>query len=71
VPCGAGLGCVSIGGGKAPAQLYTLTADAKAPAGTQAAFKPADTLVVAEPDTDRGLATRAWRCRSAPPRSPI
>jgi cholesterol transport system auxiliary component len=49
--------CVSIGGGKAPAQLYTLTSDAKAPQGTQAAFKPADTLVVAEPDTDRSLAT--------------
>lgn len=59
-------GCVSIGGGKAPAQLYTLTADAKAPSGTQAAFKPADTLVVAEPDTDRGLATARMAVQVSP-----
>jgi cholesterol transport system auxiliary component len=58
--------CVSIGGGKAPAQLYTLTADAKAPSGTQAAFKPADTLVVAEPDTDRGLATARMAVQVSP-----
>jgi cholesterol transport system auxiliary component len=48
--------CVNIGGGKAPAQLYTLTATSRAPAGPLITAKAGDALVVSDPETDRSLA---------------
>ena len=50
-------GCVGLGGGKAPANLFTLTPEAVAPAGTGAsATKPGEAILVMEPDADRRLA---------------
>lgn len=50
-------GCVSVGpgGGKAPSQLITLTAESTAPAGNIGSGSLADALVVLDPDTDRRL----------------
>lgn len=48
-------GCISFGG-KAPAQMYGLTAERSAPAGDIAAGKAGEALIVAEPETDRRLA---------------
>jgi len=62
---GAGA-CVNLGAGKAPAQLYTLSAAAHAPAGAQFTAHAADTLVVEEPDTDRGLATARMAVQVGP-----
>lgn len=50
-------GCVNLGAGKAPAQLYTLSATAHAPGGAQNVARPGTALVIAEPDTDRSLAS--------------
>lgn len=49
--------CVNLGAGKAPAQLYTLSATSHTTADASYVGRPNDALVVAEPDTDRGLAT--------------
>lgn len=48
--------CVNIGGGKAPAQLYTISAAQRAPAGTLVKAKLGEALVVSDPETDRSLA---------------
>jgi cholesterol transport system auxiliary component len=48
-------GCVSLGGGKVPDQLFTLTAEASAPAGSLGSGAIADALVVLDPVTDRRL----------------
>lgn len=49
-------GCVSVGGGgKAPSELITLTAESRAPAGSIGSGSLADALVVLDPDTDRRL----------------
>jgi cholesterol transport system auxiliary component len=47
--------CVSLGGGKVPATLFTLTPEKTVPAGTAISGKPADAVVVFEPETDRRL----------------
>ncbi len=47
--------CVSLGGGKLPATLFTLTPEKTVPAGTAISGKPAEAIVVFEPDTDRRL----------------
>jgi cholesterol transport system auxiliary component len=53
----AGLGgCVSLGGGKVPATLLTLSAEAAAPAGTTTAAAIAQAVLVMEPETDKRLA---------------
>jgi cholesterol transport system auxiliary component len=49
-------GCVSLGGGKVPATLFTLTAAEAAPAGTTVTGSPSEALMVMEPETDRRLA---------------
>lgn len=49
-------GCVSLGGGKVPPTMFTLTAAASAPAGATASGNPSDALMVMEPETDRRLA---------------
>jgi cholesterol transport system auxiliary component len=49
-------GCVSLGGGKVPATLFTLTAAVSAPAGTTVSGSPSEALMVMEPETDRRLA---------------
>lgn len=49
-------GCVSLGGGKAPPTLFTLSATSTAPTGALASGKAGDAIVVADPDTDRRLA---------------
>ena len=49
-------GCVSLGGGKAPPTLLTLTADNLAPAGRTLGGRAAEALVVMEPEADRRLA---------------
>ena len=59
-------GCVNLGTGKAPAQLYTLSPTAHAPAGAQFIAHAGDTLVVEEPDTDRGLATARMAVQVSP-----
>ncbi len=51
-------GCVSLGGGKAPATLFSLTPATSAPAGTTASGRIEDAIVVAEPETDRRLAVQ-------------
>lgn len=48
-------GCVSLGGGKAPDTLFTLSPAAPVAAGTAISGKPADAIVVFEPETDRRL----------------
>lgn len=59
-------GCLNLGGGKVPNQLYTLSASAHAPAGSQLSAKPADTLVVEEPETDRSLASARMAVQVTP-----
>ena len=59
-------GCVNLGAGKAPAQLYTLSAATHAPSGTQFTARVADTLVVEEPETDRSLATARMAVQVSP-----
>lgn len=49
-------GCVSLGGGKPPPFLLTLTADKQAPAGTSASGTSASAIMVMEPETDQRLA---------------
>lgn len=49
-------GCVSLGGGKAPPFLLTLSADKPAPAGTGASGTSASAIMVMEPETDQRLA---------------
>lgn len=51
-------GCISLGGGKAPPTLVSLTAASTAPAGTNVSGSLKDALVVAEPETDRRLAVQ-------------
>ena len=52
-----GLGaCVNLGSAKPPAQLYTLQTANPAPAGYTASARPAETLLVMEPEADRILA---------------
>jgi len=51
-------GCISLGGGKVPPTLITLTAEAAAPAGTGASGKAGDAIVVLDPETDRRLAVQ-------------
>jgi cholesterol transport system auxiliary component len=50
--------CVSLGGGKAPPTLFSLTAANSVPAGASATGKLADAVVIAEPETDRRLAVQ-------------
>jgi ABC-type uncharacterized transport system auxiliary subunit/flagellar hook-basal body complex protein FliE len=54
-PAGAG-GLREHRRGKAPAQLYTITAAQRAPAGTLVKAKLGEALVVSDPETDRSLA---------------
>ena len=51
-------GCISLGGGKAPPTLVSLTPASAAPAGASASGNLRDALVVAEPETDRRLAVQ-------------
>lgn len=52
-------GCLGLGGGKPPAQLFSLTPASSAPAGTVSSGKPgSDALMVMEPETDRRLAVQ-------------
>ena len=49
-------GCVSIGsGGKLPPTLFTLTPEKALPVGTAISGKPAEAIIVFEPETDRRL----------------
>lgn len=48
-------GCISLGGGKVPDRLITLTAEAAAPAGALGSGSMAEALVVLDPVTDRRL----------------
>lgn len=48
--------CVNLGSSKPPAQLFALQAASPAPAGYSASARPAEALLVAEPETDRALA---------------
>jgi len=48
--------CISLGGGKAPKRLMTLTATAQAPAGKGILATANAGLLVLEPETDRVLA---------------
>jgi cholesterol transport system auxiliary component len=47
-------GCISLGG-KAPDQLFRLTADETAPAGATSSGQLADAIVVLDPEADRSL----------------
>lgn len=49
-------GCVSLGGGKVPPSLFTLTSAQSAPAGATASGTRTDAVMVMEPETDRRLA---------------
>lgn len=49
-------GCVSLGGGKVPKFLLTLTAESPVAAGAQASGTPSTTIVVMEPETSQKLA---------------
>lgn len=49
-------GCLGLGGGKQPATLIALSANAAPAAGTGFAGKQEDALVVLEPEVDRKLA---------------
>jgi cholesterol transport system auxiliary component len=51
-------GCVSLGGGKAPATLFSLTPASSAPAGAAISGKIEEAIMVAEPETDRRLAVQ-------------
>lgn len=48
-------GCISLGGGKAPAELIGLTALTSAPAGALGRGSLTEALVVIDPETDRRL----------------
>lgn len=48
-------GCVSLGGGKTPAMLITLTADESAPAGPLASGAAGNAIVILDPDADRRI----------------
>jgi len=48
-------GCISLGGGKAPKQVMTLTPEARAPVGATVSAPLSAGLLVVEPDTDRVL----------------
>jgi cholesterol transport system auxiliary component len=50
-------GCLSLGG-KVPDTLFTLTAEKPVAAGTAISGKPAEAIVVFEPETDRRLAVQ-------------
>ncbi len=52
----ASAGCVSLGGGKAPPFLLTLSADKPVPAGSAASGNSAAAIMVMEPETDQRLA---------------
>lgn len=47
--------CVSLGGGKPPPTLLTLTPASTAPAGSTASATPTEALLVMEPETDQSL----------------
>lgn len=49
-------GCVNLGSAKPPAQLFTLQAASPAPGDYAASARPADALLVLEPEVDRVLA---------------
>jgi cholesterol transport system auxiliary component len=49
------VGCVSLGGGKVPDMLITLTADQPAPAGALASGAAGNAIVILDPDADRRL----------------
>ena len=49
-------GCVSLGGGKPPPFLLTLSADKQVPAGTVASGTGTTAIMVMEPETDQRLA---------------
>ena len=49
-------GCISLGGGKPPPALLTLTADQQVPAGTTTSGTYAGAILVMEPETDQRLA---------------
>lgn len=51
-------GCVSLGGGKAPPTLVSLTPASAPAAGANVTGSLKDALVVAEPETDRRLAVQ-------------
>jgi len=51
-------GCISLGGGKTPESLLTLTPEAAIPAGATATGSASEGLVVLEPETDRRLAVQ-------------
>lgn len=51
-------GCLSLGGAKAPDELFTLTAEKGATAGAAASAKPGDAIMVMEPEADRRLAVQ-------------
>jgi cholesterol transport system auxiliary component len=50
------VGCVSLGGGKPPPFLLTLSADKQVPAGTSASGTGITAIMVMEPETDQRLA---------------
>ncbi len=54
--CLALAGCINLGGGKPPAQLLTLGAEAAAPVGPGITAKPGDAIVVEEPGSPQSLA---------------
>lgn len=51
-------GCISLGRGKLPATLFTLTAERSAPAGTGVTARPDSAVVVFDPEVDRVLAVQ-------------
>jgi cholesterol transport system auxiliary component len=51
-------GCISLGGGKAPPTLVSLTAASAPAAGTNVSGSLKEALVIAEPETDRRLAVQ-------------
>jgi cholesterol transport system auxiliary component len=59
-------GCLNLGAGKVPDQLYTLSATDHAPVGAQFNARPADALVVEEPETDRSLASARMAVQVTP-----
>lgn len=52
------VGCVSLGGGKVPETLFTLTASQTAPTGAGASGKADEALLVFDPEVDRALAVQ-------------
>lgn len=51
-------GCVSLGGGKVPESLFTLTPSQTAPMGAGASGRADEALLVFDPDVDRALAVQ-------------